>query len=91
VSNPLSTSVYVNGLFGFRIIGEDKSLSIKVGAEAGDASTQDVIMIRGPSSDVDHAVQRIHRIVEDAKNDEIVNSYVRIQESSCRLRSSFLF
>jgi hypothetical protein len=34
-------------------------------------------MIRGPSSDVDNAVQRIHRIVEEAKNDEIVNSYVR--------------
>jgi hypothetical protein len=60
-----------------RIIGEDKTLSIKVGAEAGNPSTQDVIMIRGPSSDVDHAVQRIYRIVEQAKNDEIVNSYVR--------------
>jgi len=63
-----------------RIIGEDKTLSIKVGAEAGDPSTQDVIVIRGPSLDVDNAVQRIHRIVDEAKNDEIVNSYVRIQE-----------
>ena len=74
-----------------RIIGEDKSLSIKVGAEAGNPSTQDVIMIRGPSSDVDHAVQRIHRIIEDAKNDEIVNSYVRIPGPSCRLASDALF
>jgi len=63
----------------FRIIGEDKTLSIKVGVEAGDPSTQDVIVIRGPSSDVDNAVQRIYRIVEEAKNDEIVNSYVRLR------------
>ena len=74
-----------------RIIGEDKSLSIKVGAEAGDPSTQDVIMIRGPSSDVDHAVQLIHRIIEEAKNDEIVNSYVRIPGPSCQFSSDPLF
>lgn len=61
------------------IIGEDKTLSIKVGFEAGDASTQDIILIRGPSSDVDRAVKRIHQIIEDAKNDEIVNSYVRFK------------
>ncbi|KAF8973144.1 SCP160 protein [Flammula alnicola] len=49
------------------IIGEDTTLSIKVGAEAGDASTEDVILVRGVSDDVDHR--------EDAKNDEIVNSH----------------
>ncbi|PPQ62912.1 hypothetical protein CVT24_006152 [Panaeolus cyanescens] len=57
------------------IIGEDKTLSIKVGAEAGDATTEDVIVIRGVSSDVDRAVKEILQIVEDAKNDEIINSY----------------
>jgi len=67
----------VINLMSFSIIGEDKTLSIKVGAEAGDPSTQDIILIRGPSSDVDRAVKRIHQIIEDAKNDEIVNSYVR--------------
>lgn len=61
-----------------RIIGEDKTLSIKFGAEAGEPSTQDTILIRGPSADVDVAVKRIYQIVEDAKNDEIVNSYVRV-------------
>lgn len=69
----------------FRIIGEDKTLSIKVGTEAGDLSTRDIIMIRGPSSDVDRAVQRIHRIVEEAMNDEIVNSYVRTGKHSRQL------
>ncbi|KAF9568060.1 hypothetical protein CPC08DRAFT_746592 [Agrocybe pediades] len=57
------------------IIGEDNTLSIKVGAEAGDASTEDVILVRGISSDVDRVVKEILKIVEDAKNDEIVNSY----------------
>ncbi|EMD37873.1 hypothetical protein CERSUDRAFT_114510 [Gelatoporia subvermispora B] len=57
------------------IIGEDKTLSIKVGAEAGDASTEDVILVRGVSADVDRAVKEILRIVEDAKNDVLVSSY----------------
>lgn len=57
------------------IIGEDKTLSIKVGAEAGDASNEDIILVRGASSDVDRAIKEILKIVEDAKNDEIVNSF----------------
>jgi hypothetical protein len=61
-----------------RIIGEDTTLSIKVGAEAADSTTQDVIVVRGVSTDVDRAVKEILKIVEDAKNDEIVNSYVSL-------------
>ncbi|KAG6885973.1 hypothetical protein C0993_006900 [Termitomyces sp. T159_Od127] len=57
------------------IIGEDKTLSIKVGAEAGDPETVDVILVRGASADVDHAVKEILKIVENAKNDEIDNSH----------------
>ncbi|EPQ57388.1 hypothetical protein GLOTRDRAFT_58711 [Gloeophyllum trabeum ATCC 11539] len=57
------------------IIGEDKTLSIKVGADAGDASTEDIILIRGASADVERAAKEILQIVENAKNDEIVNSY----------------
>ncbi|KDR75234.1 hypothetical protein GALMADRAFT_69452 [Galerina marginata CBS 339.88] len=57
------------------IIGEDTTLSIKVGTDAGDASTEDVILVRGVSADVDRAVKEIRKIVEDAKNDEIVNSH----------------
>lgn len=59
-----------------RIIGEDTTLSIKVGGNAADSTTQDVIVVRGVSADVDTAVKGILKIVEDAKNDEIVNSYV---------------
>ncbi|KAJ7091167.1 hypothetical protein C8R44DRAFT_891570 [Mycena epipterygia] len=57
------------------IIGEDKTLSIKVGAEANDPSGEDVIVLRGASGDVDRAVKEVLKIVENAKNDEIVNSY----------------
>ncbi|KAF8441452.1 hypothetical protein L210DRAFT_1055834 [Boletus edulis BED1] len=57
------------------IIGEDKALSIKVGAEAGDPSGQDVILVRGVSADVDCAVKEILQVVEDAKNNAIISSY----------------
>ncbi|KAJ6596649.1 SCP160 protein [Mycena sp. CBHHK59/15] len=57
------------------IIGEDNTLSIKVGVEAGDPSGEDVILLRGVSGDVDRAVKEVLKIVENAKNDEIVNSY----------------
>ncbi len=58
------------------IIGEDKTLSIKVGADAGSPDTEDVILVRGISQDVNRVVKEILKIVENAKNDEIVSSYV---------------
>ncbi|KAI0266791.1 hypothetical protein BC834DRAFT_935068 [Gloeopeniophorella convolvens] len=57
------------------IIGEDKALSIKVGAEANDPSTEDIILVRGASAEVDRAIRDILKIVEDAKNDLILSSY----------------
>ncbi|KAL0956379.1 hypothetical protein HGRIS_002526 [Hohenbuehelia grisea] len=51
------------------IIGEDKTLAIKIHNDT------DSIEVRGVSSDVDAAVKEILRIVENAKNDEIVNSF----------------
>lgn len=57
------------------IIGEDTTLSIKFGGEVGDASDEDVILVRGASIDVDRAVKDISKVVEDAKNDAIVSSY----------------
>ncbi|THH31786.1 hypothetical protein EUX98_g2412 [Antrodiella citrinella] len=65
-----------NGTTLNAIIGEDKALSIKLGADAGDASTEDIILIRGTSADVNRASKEIQKIVEDAKNDEIVSSHV---------------
>lgn len=49
---------------------------MKLGAEVGDPSTEDIIQIRGISADVTRAVKEIEKIVADAKNDEIVSSYV---------------
>ncbi|TBU33830.1 hypothetical protein BD311DRAFT_711968 [Dichomitus squalens] len=63
-----------NGTTLNAIIGEDKTLSIKFGAEAGQAS-EDYILVRGISADVDRAVAEIRKIVEDAKNEAIVSSY----------------
>ncbi|CAE6518050.1 unnamed protein product [Rhizoctonia solani] len=62
------------------IIGEDKVLSIKLGSQArlnGDNSlSEDIILIRGPSSDVTRAVEAIKQLTEKAKSDEIESSYV---------------
>jgi len=60
-----------------RVIGEEKALRVKVGVEANDPSTEDVILVRGASAEVDRAVKEILKIVEDAKNDLILSSYVR--------------
>jgi hypothetical protein len=59
------------------IIGQDTTLSIKVGAEAGVQDAEDIIVLRGVSAEVDRAVKDILQIVEAAKNDRIVNNYVR--------------
>lgn len=76
----------MNDLFiANRIIGEDKALFIKFGVEAGDPSIEDVIWLRGISSEVDRAVEQIHQIVECAKEDAIASSYV------CIFRSHFLW
>ena len=73
-----------NGTTLNAIIGEDKTLSIKLGADAGQAS-EDYILVRGISGDVDRAVAEIRKIVEDAKNDEIVGSYVCIRQAKLSL------
>ncbi|KAF9454024.1 hypothetical protein P691DRAFT_755082 [Macrolepiota fuliginosa MF-IS2] len=64
-----------NGTTLNAIIGEDKTLVVKFGTEAGENSTEETILVRGISADVDRTVKEILQIVEDAKNDEIVNSY----------------
>ncbi len=49
---------------------------IKFGVDADEGATEETVLIRGISADVDRAVKEILQIVESAKNDEIVNSYV---------------
>ncbi|KAF8320852.1 hypothetical protein DL93DRAFT_2107528 [Clavulina sp. PMI_390] len=60
------------------IIGQEKLLSIKVGAQAKlGPDTQplgaDEILIRGPSDEVDRAIKEINTIVQEAKTDETDN------------------
>lgn len=70
-----------NGTTLNAIIGEERTLVIKFGAEArkllklNDSTDDNIIAIRGVSADVDRASKEILRIVENAKNDEIDNSY----------------
>jgi hypothetical protein len=59
-----------------RIIGEEDALIIKVGAEVNDPSAEVAILVRGLSAEVDRAVKDILKVVEDAKNDLILSSYV---------------
>jgi len=56
------------------LIGEDGLVSVKVGAKAA-GEPEDQVVVRGPSSEVDRVVAQIKQIVEDAKNDDIVNGY----------------
>jgi predicted PilT family ATPase len=67
------------------LIGEDGLVNVKVGSQSNknnnnntkSASTteEDIVVVRGPSSEVDRVVAQIKQIVEDAKNDDIVNGH----------------
>jgi len=66
------------------LIGEDGMVNVKVGSKpAGKANgtasaptgDEDIVTVRGPSTEVDRVVDQIKQIVEDAKNDDIVNGY----------------
>lgn len=55
------------------VLGEDSPVNVSLGK-----SEQDVIVIRGPSTEVNRVVPQILQIVEDAKNDDIVNGHVGV-------------
>lgn len=73
----------LNALIG---TGEERLVMVKFGSsgqtkqngEAGSKSdiAEDEIIIRGPADEVKRVVKDIERVAEEAKNDEIVNSYV---------------
>ena len=73
----------LNALIG---IGDERIVNVKFGSSAaaskgiaqnGDtAKNEDEIIIRGPGDEVNRISKEIERIAEEAKNDEIVNSYV---------------
>jgi predicted PilT family ATPase len=65
------------------LIGEDNLVQVKVGAgsaKSGAKATagsddEDIVVVRGPSTEVDRVVEQLKKIVEDAKNDDIINGY----------------
>ena len=64
------------------LIGEDGLVNVKVGSGSGSkgqsssfSANEDTVVVRGPFSEVDRVVSQIQRIVEAAKNDDIVNGY----------------
>jgi predicted PilT family ATPase len=60
------------------LIGEDQLVHVKVGSKdksKSNADDEDQVVIRGQSSEVDRIVIQINAIVEDAKNDDIINGY----------------
>jgi hypothetical protein len=67
------------------VIGEEKlvAVSFKEGSEE--------ITVRGPKEEVERVRKELERIAEDAKNEEIVNSFVRFFLSLPFLPLSFLF
>jgi hypothetical protein len=65
---------------------------VKFDVEAGEGGTENTIFIRGISADVDRAIKEILQIVENAKNDEIINSYVSANmEYTSHSHRSFYF
>ncbi|WVN90844.1 uncharacterized protein L203_106087 [Cryptococcus depauperatus CBS 7841] len=60
------------------IIGEDGLVSVKVGSSASkfpSTGSEDSVTIRGPRNEVDRVAEKIKQVVEDARNDEIMNGY----------------
>ncbi|WWC72034.1 uncharacterized protein I206_105993 [Kwoniella pini CBS 10737] len=67
------------------LIGEDQLVNVKVGSNSNSSNSksastkekenEDVVVVRGPSTEVDRVVKQIHQIVEDAKNDDIINGH----------------
>ncbi len=59
------------------LIGEDQLVNVKVGSKAGTsgATDEDTVVVRGPKGEVERVVSQIKQIVEDAKNDDLVNGY----------------
>lgn len=61
------------------LIGEDQLVNVKVGSgnkgKSSGGDDENIVVIRGPSGDVDRVIAQINQIVEDAKNDDIINGF----------------
>ena len=65
------------------VIGEDRLVAVKLGSsraasadKAGSSLTEDSIMVRGPSSEVERVVKELKRIAVEAEQDNIINGHV---------------
>lgn len=65
--------------------GDERIVNVRFGSSSTGAAAgskdaknadEDEVVVRGPSDEVKKTVREIERIAEEAKNDEIVNSYV---------------
>ncbi|KAN0064474.1 hypothetical protein ACQY0O_002100 [Thecaphora frezii] len=75
-----------NGTTLNAVIGEDRAVAVKLGSgKANDkaapqkgaaALSEDSIVVRGPSTEVDRVVKELKRIAEEAEQDSIVNGHV---------------
>lgn len=55
------------------LVGEDEAVVVRVGGKKD--GEENSVVVRGPSTEVDRVVASIKQIVEDAKNDHIINGY----------------
>lgn len=75
-----------NGTTLNAVIGEDRLVAVKLGSskaaspastdKSGSSLSEDSIMVRGPSSEVERVVKELKRIAVEAEQDSIINGHV---------------
>ncbi|KAJ1020599.1 hypothetical protein NDA16_003992 [Ustilago loliicola] len=72
-----------NGTTLNAVIGEDRLVAVKLGSskaasadKAGLSLSEDSILVRGPSSEVERVVKELKRIAVEAEQDSIINGHV---------------
>ncbi|SPO26104.1 related to SCP160 - involved in control of mitotic chromsome transmission [Ustilago trichophora] len=72
-----------NGTTLNAVIGEDRLVAVKLGSskagsadKAGSTLSEDSILIRGPSNEVERVVKELKRIAVEAEQDSIINGHV---------------
>ncbi|EST07096.1 K Homology domain, type 1 [Kalmanozyma brasiliensis GHG001] len=72
-----------NGTTLNAVIGEDRLVAVKLGSskaatadKSGSTLSEDSILVRGPSSEVERVVKELNRIAAEAEQDNIINGHV---------------
>lgn len=66
---------------------DERIVHVRFGKSA-EGGTDDAVAIKGPSDEVKRVAKEIERVAEEAKNDEIVNSYVSPAHGCLLLRAA---